>query len=171
MNFLILGLPRSRTAWLANFLTYDGLFCYHEAINGCESIDEYKEKVQGKGDSNTGLMLFDFEKHFPDTKIIVIDSDINSAVRFGREVFNTDIEIEMTIAKKRLDNIKGFHVKLEDINSRLREIWEYVSDTEFNQERANILIDLDVKVLDPFNIDLLAISKFKGTVDVCKTLQ
>ena len=84
MDFLVLGLPRSRTAWLANFLTHDGLFCYHEAINGCSSMKEYKEKVEGKGDSNTALALFDFEKHFPETKIIVIDTNICPYLTFNR---------------------------------------------------------------------------------------
>ena len=105
MNFLILGLPRSRTAWLANFLTYDGLFCYHEAINGCLNMDEYAEKVKGKGDSNTALALFDFEHMFPDAKIIVVDSSIDAAVTFGFEQGH-DIREAMTIEKQRLDSIE-----------------------------------------------------------------
>ena len=87
-TFLILGLPRSRTAWLANFLTYDGLFCYHEAINGCKNIKEYKQKVKGKGDSNTALALFDFESHFPNAKIIIIDSEIDKAVEVSANKFS-----------------------------------------------------------------------------------
>jgi hypothetical protein len=171
MTFFVLGLPRSRTAWLANFLTYDGQFCFHEGIDGCNSIEEYKEKVEGKGDSNTGLMLFDFEEHFPDAKIIIIDSEIEKSVKFGRDVYNANIELEMEIGKNRLDNIEGLHVKLEDINSRLREIWEYVSDKEFNQDRADMLIKLDVQVKNPLDIDFEAIGQFKGTVNACRTLQ
>jgi hypothetical protein len=167
MTFLVLGLPRSRTAWLANFLTYDGQFCFHEGVNGCNSIEEYKVKVEGKGDSNTGLMLFDFEKHFPDAKIIIIDSDIDRAVDFGRDIYGLDIEIEMVVAKNRLDKMKGFHVKLEEIDGQLKEIWEYVSDKEFNQDRADMLIKLDVQMKNPFDIDIDSISQFKGTVNAC----
>jgi hypothetical protein len=171
MSFLVLGLPRSRTAWLANFLTYGDLFCYHEGIDGCTSLEEYKEKIEGKGDSNTGLMLFDFEEHFPNAKIIIIDSDVDKAIEFGRDVFNVNIEFEMAIAKNRLDKMEGLHIKLEDINSRLGEIWEYVSDEPFDQERADMLVKLDVQMRNPLDIDFDSINQFKGTVNACHTLQ
>lgn len=170
-NFFVLGLPRSRTAWLANFLTYDDLFCYHEGVNGCKTINEYKEKIKGKGDSNTGIMLFDFENHFPDAKFIIIDSDIEPSINFGRNVFNTDIEHEMSVCKNRLDNINGLHINLADINNRLDEIWDYVSTKKFNADRADMLINLDIQVKDPLDIDFEAIKSFKETVNVCQALQ
>ncbi|MEE9119186.1 MAG: hypothetical protein V3U02_11435 [Calditrichia bacterium] len=171
MSFLVLGLPRSRTAWLANFLTYDGQFCYHEGVNGCNSIEEYKEKIKGKGDSNTGLMFFDFEKYFPDTKIIIIDSSIEDSVEFGKEVFNLDVSNEMLQGKNRLDNIKGLHIKLEDINENLKEIWEYVSNKPFDQDRADMLVKLDIKTLNPHDIDLNALNNFIGNFNASRTLQ
>ena len=38
-RFLILGLPRSRTAWLANFLTTDRSFCDHDASGQATSFE------------------------------------------------------------------------------------------------------------------------------------
>ncbi len=162
MKFLILGLPRSRTAWLANFLTFDGNFCYHEGINGCSDIKEYKEKMEGKGDSNTGLVFFKYQDYFPDVKTIIIDSDIN--VEFGKDVFNANtqsVEI-MRKAKKRLDGISGLHIKLTDINIRLKDIWDYVSPKKFNKERADMLIKMNVQVVDPLDFDLDAIKSFNS---------
>jgi len=165
-NFLVIGLPRSRTAWLANFLTYDGNFCYHEGLNGCSTIEEYKDKLgKDKGDSNTGIMLFDFEKYFPNTKVIIIDSDIKKSVKFGKEVYSEDIEDAMIKAKHRLDSIKGLHINVDNINSSLKKIWEYVSDKPFNKDRAAMLIKLNIQVNDPFDIDVEAIHKFRSNVD------
>lgn len=165
MTFFVTGLPRSRTAWLANFLTYDDQFCYHEGLNGCSSIDEYKDKVKDKGDSNTGLMMFDFKDHFPDSKVIVIDSSVDKSIEFSKSVFGVDLTDIMVKGKTRLDSINGLHININDINDRLKEIWEYVSDKPFDKERADMLIKLNIQVNDPLSMDGEAANKFKESVD------
>ncbi|MDX1811031.1 MAG: hypothetical protein R3240_03730, partial [Gammaproteobacteria bacterium] len=137
VDFLILGLPRSRTAWLANFLTYDGLFCFHEATNGCSSIQEYKEKVAGKGDANTGLGFFDIDKLFPDAKKIIVDSDVSRSIEFSKAAFNLNVVHEMRVLKNNLDKIDGLHIPLDEINDHLQEIWEYITDIPYDKERAD----------------------------------
>jgi len=169
MNFLVLGLPRSRTAWLANFLTFDGQFCYHEGMNGCKSINEYKVKMKGKGDSNTGIMFFDYESHFPSVKTIIIDSDVNKSIEFGINVFNADnnsIDLLKKI-KLRLDNIDGLHINLEDINDRLNDIWDFVSPIKFNKDRADMLVKMNIQTINPKDFDLKSIETFKETIQLC----
>ena len=153
-NFLILGLPRSRTAWLANFLTYGDVTCTHEGLNGCRTLLEYKRQFKdNSGDSNTGLAIFDFESLFSDFKLIIIDSDIRRSVEFARKIYRADIYGQMVKMKKRLDSLEGLHVALHDIDDRLEEIWDYVSRYQFNEQRAAQLISLDIQVRDPFFID------------------
>lgn len=42
--------PRSGTAWLSNFLSYgESSYCQHEALYGCESIDDYKNRIDSYG--------------------------------------------------------------------------------------------------------------------------
>jgi hypothetical protein len=162
-NFLILGLPRSRTAWLANFLTHDGLFCYHEGSNGCRSLDEYKLKLafDNTGDANTGLVMFDIKKLFPDFKIVVIDSEPERSIEFSKDVLNLYIEHEILLMKQRLDDTEGLHVSLEELNMHLRGIWDYVSDCKpFDGRRADMLINLDVQIRDPRSMDLDAAQDF-----------
>jgi len=153
-NFLILGLPRSRTAWLANFLTYGDIACSHEGLNGCRTLLEYKGQFKdNSGDSNTGLALFDFESLFSDFKTIIIDSDIRKSVEFAKNSYGLDNHKQMVKLKERLDSLKGLHVALYDINDRLQEIWNYVSLYQFNEQRAAQLVSLDIQVRDPFFID------------------
>lgn len=40
-HFLILGYPRSRTAWLANLLTYGEVFCAHELLSECRQPSDW----------------------------------------------------------------------------------------------------------------------------------
>lgn len=55
--FLILGFPRSKTAWLANYFTYGGVFCWHElSLN--HSTDDIKTKLGDfNGNADSGLVF------------------------------------------------------------------------------------------------------------------
>ena len=165
MRTLVLGLPRSRTAWLANFLTHNAFFCHHEGINGCSSIEEYKAKIGSDSDSNTGLALFDVNKLFPDTNIIVIDSSITAAVKYGKEVYGVDTTEDMLTYKAKLDEIDGLHVPIASMNNGLERIWNYATNgTLFNAQRAEMLTKLDIRVKEPFNIDAIAAIKLLGSL-------
>ena len=167
MTFFVLGLPRSRTAWLANFLTYDDLFCYHEGINGCHSMDEYKQKIENCGDSCTGLSFIDFEPYFPDAKKVIIDTSIDKAVKFGLDAYGVDMTDILKQAKNKLDNINGLHIGLNDINDRLRDIWEYITDKPFNEKRAQLLTKLNIQVNDVFDIDVESMLNLKESNELC----
>ena len=151
MKFLIYGLPRSRTAWLANFFTSCGLYCYHEGINGCSSIAEYKRKIGDDGDSGTGIVLFD--RFFPDAKKIVIEADGVRARQFSEQVFGDTQEALIEDLKDRLSEVGGLHVKFEEIDQRIREIWAYITDKPFDGKRFELLRRLNVQVCDPTDID------------------
>ena len=73
-NFFITGLPRSRTAWLANLFTTGcsgqsgtDQFCHHDLLGKVASLDEFKQKMRHcvtatapagatVGDSDSGLV-------------------------------------------------------------------------------------------------------------------
>lgn len=167
-DFLILGLPRSRTAWLANFMTTDGLFCYHEAIDGCNSMSEYAEKVKGKGDSDTALALFDYQEHFPLVPTVIIDSSISKSVKFGLDN-GYDITETMIEEKLRLDEIEGLHVNVNDINKRLPEIWAHLTDLPYNIGRANMLKKLNIQVNDVRQFNINSMKRFIENTNGCLT--
>lgn len=153
MSFFVLGLPRSRTAWLANFLTYGKTFCFHEGVNGCRSMEAYKEKLDGRGDSGTGLMLLDLDTHFPGAKKIIIETGPERAAQFITDTYGDDGERLAGLLKAKLDAVEGLRIPLDDLDNRLREVWEYVSDEPFNTERAEMLKRLRVEMLDPHDLD------------------
>lgn len=153
MSFFVVGLPRSMTAWMANFLTYDGNYCFHEGMNGCHSLAEYKRKIMGCGDSGTGIMLIDIEKEFPDAKVLIIERDPRRAEEFAREHFG---EVDLTYIKERLNKMGGMRVKFEEVKQNLESIWGYLIGTPYDSRRGELLCGLNIQVNLPYKADLPA---------------
>lgn len=138
LMFFITGLPRSRTAWFSAFMTASGFPCMHEAINGCKTLSEYKEKVKGVSDSNTAFGFFDIELDRP-TLII------NRYDRHNKKEFNK--------AKERLSKINGFHVDFCDIDKRITEIFTYLTGCEINLDVYAVFKDLNITTMKEIDID------------------
>jgi len=166
-NFLVLGLPRSRTAWLANFLTYDGLYCTHEGLNGFSSLAEYFDSFgDNQGDSNTGLAIFPFEDYFADFKKVIIDRDIKRAVEFSLDTYGYDSTQIMENLNSRLIGAEGLHIAYDDIDSRLDEIWDHVTNKQFDETRAELLIELNIQTHDVHRLDEAALTRLReSTLD------
>ena len=84
--FFVTGLPRSRTAWMANFLTWRDSFCHHDLLSECEHIDNLRgflqvtakdNDCQFVGTSDSGLCIWHREllELFPAAKVVVIRRD------------------------------------------------------------------------------------------------
>lgn len=87
--YFISGLPRSRTAWLATFLTHADSFCHHEATIGCDSMVSLKNALGkvpigthhiGDADPNLGLIPQSILDTFPRSKFVFIHRDLEECV-------------------------------------------------------------------------------------------
>jgi hypothetical protein len=79
MDFFITGLPRSRTAWLANFFTTGPSYCAHDALLGCADLGAFAKRMESlpgsiRGDSDSGLALFApaLMARYPDARWAVV---------------------------------------------------------------------------------------------------
>jgi hypothetical protein len=94
--FFITGLPRSRTAWLANYFTNGDVFCYHDAFKDTVSVDKLAklldrgEQVRYFGDSDSGLLLHaaELKKRFPKSPWLFVRRDVRDAERSFEEYFS-----------------------------------------------------------------------------------
>ncbi len=144
MNFLIIGLPRSRTAWLANFLTTDQTLCYHDKLADCTTFNDLKGMYSHKilGDADTGLGLFPDQVNAWDiTKVIIrrnVDDVCHSLFCKGLQPHG------MRELDKKLDRIKAdLVVPYKDINEALPDIWHTCFyDFHYDIERANMMKQL-----------------------------
>lgn len=73
--FVILGTPRSRTAWLAEFLTHGARTCVHEPSRNWRGLDELRGALndgQGISDSVLTLRWREIVAYRPDARIVVV---------------------------------------------------------------------------------------------------
>ena len=165
MNFFVAGLPRSRTAWLANFLSYDSFFCFHEGINGCRSMNEYKMKLgTSYGDSCTGLMILDIEKHFPKAPIVIIESDPMKSAKYAEKTYGINNPDYFYKLKDSLDQMNGLRVQYEEIDDNLEKIWRYLHGTAYNEERGNMLMKLNIQMQNPHDINVQAANELVASI-------
>ena len=74
--FIIYSLPRSRTAWLSAFLSYEDWTCFHERAMYMRGVDEIKALFSrqriGSVETAAGQGWFLIHHYFPDIKAVVI---------------------------------------------------------------------------------------------------
>lgn len=158
MNFFVIGLPRSRTAWLANFLTYEK-HCFHEGLEGCRNLDDYRQKIGTEcGDSSTALMLMDINKEFPRAPVVIIDSDIEKAIDYTYKTYGLYDPNYLHFLNNRLQDIAGMHVPFDAIDENLPAIWKYLIGTEYDEKRGDLLKKLRIEVKNPFYADRSAMT-------------
>jgi len=166
MSYFVVGLPRSRTAWLSVFLSQSGRFCHHEGLNGCRSLDEYSNKLNNGGDSSTGLMMIKLNKLFPDSPVVIIEKNheqVKRCIKWCDDTYGGDSRDYIYQLNEQMKEIKGLRINQSDINDRLHEIWRYLIDMPW-KETYTILKDFNIQS-DPFNIDAKAAKElFNGLI-------
>ncbi len=83
-KFIILALPRSRTAWLQKFLSYGGHEVGHDIAIGCSSMAEFIHKFdQLSGTIETGAVIAwrTIRALLPEVQIIVIKRPVEAIIQ------------------------------------------------------------------------------------------
>lgn len=163
--FFVTGLPRTRSAWIAAFLSTGETVCYHDLLGKIDHLDSLKEHlVDGNhGDSDSGLILAPQKiiDLFPKSKWLVIVRKPAEAMSSLREflhngpwhqTLNNDGHLLRLYEAGRevlLDNKLVHWVEFGDLNRLdvIEDIWKHLlPDVEFNEERWQILNQLNVQV-------------------------
>jgi hypothetical protein len=129
---MIIGLPRSRTAWLSVFMSQSNTYFHHEGVNNCSSLDEYKEKLTNCGDSTTGFsFLLDCME---DKNVVIIKKnkkELEDCIAWCNSVYGLDSRDYILEMDKLLGTIKGLVVNQSDIDSNLKSIWCHLVEDEW----------------------------------------
>ena len=85
--FLVCALPRSRTAWVANFLTYGQVYCAHELCTVVRSVAEVPyllrrlgTRYAGNADTAQALILPQLREVLPTAPVVVIRRPVAEVV-------------------------------------------------------------------------------------------
>ncbi len=149
---------------MANFLSYDGVHCLHEGLDGCLTIDDYRKKIEGKGDSSTGLMWIDVNELFPERKVLIIDSDISKSYDWCLNNFGKYAADSLHIMKSKLDQIDGLRVNVDEIDDNLELIWNYLVGSNFDFERSLLLSKFRIEVKNIYEYNADAARKFLSSI-------
>lgn len=163
--FFIVGLPRSRTAWLANLLTVPGQsFCWHEGEAGHGNLDQLVEKMKRRpesrvGNASSGIACYgdDVYRLLPEARYIIIERDLESAKQAFAEVASEYVDVDIvwpSIIQRFNSFIESLteHYVLKIRYDQLHDektcinIWDFATgELAWDSERWQILTELNVQ--------------------------
>jgi hypothetical protein len=125
--------------------------CGHELLeNRC--IEDLKES-----NSDTGLLLTNFQELYPDVPTVIIHRNVDDVVKSlvtGGAMADKRL---LTGLQNKAKSLNGLHVRFEDINERMPEIYRYLTGKE-----------IDYKKLESFKGMNIQPQIMKGTVEYMK---
>jgi hypothetical protein len=162
--FIIYSLPRSRTAWLAAFLTYGEWTCYHEHAINMRSMDDVVEffAQPNIGAVETGIMQgwWLLRYHVPNIRMVVIHRPVNEVIK---SLLATDVSGVATYDEQKLWRIMPYgarmlrqigevpgvlNVEFDELESRegCQRIWDFVLPYPFDDEWWELMKDENITV-------------------------
>lgn len=158
-HFFITGPPRSRIAWVANYLSYGNMLCLHDALRFCDVSARQARSLFGNtveycgiSDPALPLMQDKFIEEFPDAKWVLIDRPHEEVERSCRNIgVSTD---SLYILQTKLEELRGklgtfaLNVPFHSLNSSVHEIARFVNPSWVNPvARHEMLIRMNVQAL------------------------
>lgn len=120
--FFIAGLPRSRTAWLANWFTTDTSICLHDAWRYARDVKELRSileavalshpqyKYVGTSDSCNGWFYPELKEEFPEARFgLVCRALIESTLSIEKWLRKAELPEPIEGLDKRLINLQYKH--------------------------------------------------------------
>lgn len=162
-TFFICALPRSRTAWLANFLTFGDSFCFHEPAVGITSFPYLRRlfestgrQVVGSSDCGNAWIADGLAREFPDCRFVVVHRPLEEVRQGMLEMGlpdNGTLEKSAIMLDYVVRNYSPFSLDADDLSDPevVKMLCEYVS-APFDRARFDLLAALNVQV----NTDYLA---------------
>lgn len=159
-HVFLTGLPRCRSAWFANLLTYGDSFCFHDAWHGLDSVEAIRPKLKNMcrpvvGISDPALVLFwrQMAEWYPDAKWVVVKRDfLETRLSCARITQNNQKEalLKMVVA---LDDIayelKPMEIDFANITAEtIAELESYLFVDCGPKERIEMLLKFNVQI-DP----------------------
>ena len=145
INFMVLGLPRSGTAWLANLLTTQKSYCRHEALWTSSLFELNKEKHAvsfGIAETSGFSIVDDINMH--SARKLIVRRDLNeindSLMRLGIPCMH----------QKHMDallSISGYHIDFKDIfdYKKMSNAYEFLLHSQLEKYRHDFLCDMNIQ--------------------------
>lgn|SRR5574337_636073 len=177
-RYLILALPRSRTAWLANFLTHGKSFCYHDpsaTFGGAEGLarvlnEEVEYDAVGATDTGAILKIDEIVDQVDDLRLVYVVRDINECFESLKQMGLESMKSALYLANDHLERAIGKHPGMIVEFNRLNDldtgcsIWNYCVGDGFDFRRYEQLIKMRIEVMEDQRI-----AEFSAALDSINT--
>lgn len=151
--FLVFALPRSRTLWLSNALTYGPAVCHHDlCVYGVAELERVITSGTCVGVADTGIIILLEQMRFQIYPAVAVHRDpaevYASLRRLGVE---TTLE-SLTERAQKLRELERYwegpvlHVEYEDVDRSGERIWNHCIGEGFDSQRWERLCDMKVEV-------------------------
>lgn len=151
LDFMVISMPRSGSAWLSNWLTTETSLCIHEPLHEHYPLDwdvGIAPTYSGlRGVACTGIWMYpEFLKNHPARKVIVHrpKEEINKSLRALGVLETLEVKTESMLWAP-----EGMHVTFSEIlkDSKVaKKVYEFLLEgKEFEQNRFNQLVKLNVQ--------------------------
>lgn len=174
--FFITGLPRSRTAWLANFFTWRESFCHHDALRMGLSVEALREQLESVparyvGDSDSGLVMFaeQIVKEWPDARWLLVQRPVRECLESYQNYFprhpypsvpvltGADAATVFDYMRRHCERLSGIVPSLNlavmdadamDDETSMRNMWQWILPTvPFPLGRWRMLTTMNVRII------------------------
>lgn len=162
-TFLILGLPRSRTAWLSTLFAFGDVFCWHDLSGECNTTGQIATRLGatnahrvGLSDSGLVLWLGEMLADWVPGRILFVRRDPLSAATSFASVTGFEQSLCEAVFGVLDDGLnhwqkhfKARQLDFEDIDSEheMQGVWHHlVPDREFPTNHYRKLRTLNVQV-------------------------
>jgi len=158
--YFVTGLPRSRTAWLANWLTAPGTFCFHDAtlidnshvgVLSVMAERQNRRQYEAVGDSDSGLIFWSGQVRAacPKAPFILIERDpeacLASSLRLGFSKGLWDAILQAYWQTRRLPGVRIVsYDSLDDIDV-LDSLYYDCTGLPMDRQRTELLQHLNVQ--------------------------
>lgn len=170
-HFFVTGLPRSRTAWMANFLTHPPVaFCYHDLLRVDPALKRlHAPGAKFVGDSDSALVLepMRWVQKFPDARWVLINRPVSDCFESfskwfsGKRVYPGTPPDRGALARlftlcarlvdqaeKVLPNVLIVDFESLDEEETIRRVWSWcLPGVDFPLERWRMLNTFQVNVM------------------------
>lgn len=158
-NFFITGLPRSRTAWMAAFMSTGNTHCFHDLLADCEPSGMRAKmncRARWVGDSDSALTFFNKEvnQEFPKAPWLVIhrkSSEVQASLNRVEGVPCSEdlmhrMETLLSETKRVVNPMIARFDQLDD-EGTMREIVAHLCPgMEFNKERFELFKLMNIQI-------------------------
>lgn len=156
--FIVMALPRSRTAWMSKFLSYPPRSCAHDLVLECSSIQEYLEALgRFDGTIETGAMLGwrVLRKRMPLARIAVVRREkkevLASLAKFGINWAEPEMNVRDDLLASIAQAPGVLSLRYEELNTRegCKALFEHCLEIPFDSEwweaAQNLNIQIDMR--------------------------